>query len=183
LWSGGFAQTALKTSGPQGADPASLGLARVSLAGPCGVDRLVLGADLLGLGIAMRALLARCSGESTGRLDVDWLGGSRGDGVARPTDSFQPIRPFRAPILKFSQRRGSPEILAVGELPHPVKSRESFASVNTRGHCFPSGVLAPASGCGRPARATTTRGRDLFRWIMAHARCGTGALALPVGCT
>ena len=68
---------------PQGADPASLGLARVSMAGSCGVDRFVLGADLLGLGVAMRTLLARCSGESSGGLDVYWLGGSRGDGVAR----------------------------------------------------------------------------------------------------
>src|SRR5450631_737663 len=32
----------------QGADPASLGLARVSVAGSPGVDRVVLGADLLG---------------------------------------------------------------------------------------------------------------------------------------
>ena len=54
---------------------------------------------------------------------------------------------------------------------------------HTRSTYFLPACFDPASGCGRPARATTTRGRDLFRWSMAHARCGTGALALPVGCT
>ena len=55
--------------------------------------------------------------------------------------------------------------------------------MKTRNHRFSSGVFASTSGCGRPARATTTRGRELLHWIMARVRCGTGALALPVGCT
>ncbi len=141
---------------PEGADPASLGLARVSLARPCGADRLVLGADLLGLGIAMRALLARCSGESTGRLDVDRLGGSRDDGLARQADSPQPIRSSRAPILKRSQRRGSPEGFSLEERGNNFREIYGVMRKNRndpRSLCFlPSGSPRPPVVVAPPER-------------------------------
>ena len=72
---------------------------------------------------------------------IHWLGGGRGNGVARQADSRQPIRSSRAPILKDSERpripwgsrcRPSQHFCEV----HGMRMREDPPSL-----VFPSGVL------------------------------------------
>ena len=169
---------------PQSPDPASLGLARVSVAGSCGVDRFVLGADLLGLGVAMRALLARCSGESSGRLDVHWLGGSRGDGMARQADSPQSVCPSRAPILKGSERPRITDGFPLWERCNLFLSSHGVMRMREHPRSLRrSGVLRPGLRLWSPARATTTGGRGLFdgSWLTqgagpGYSRCRLVAL-------